>query len=166
MLEMNKVMLIGNLTRDPELSYTSGGTALAKMGLAVNRRWKDRNSGQYQEETTFVDLDAWGNQAEFCSRYLKKGRRVYIEGRLRFNSWETKEGQKRSKLSVTAERVQFADPPRSGGDYEGSSQGGTSQGGSARAESTPQTNNQPASSAPANYDDGPETDNTTDDLPF
>jgi single-strand DNA-binding protein len=116
MLELNKVMLIGNLTRDPELSYLASGTALAKMGLAVNRSWKDKN-GQWQRDTMFVDIDAWGNQAEFCSKYLKKGRRVFVEGQLRQNTWEGNDGTKRSKISVNADRVQFADSaPRSGED--------------------------------------------------
>ena len=108
MLEMNKVMLIGNLTRDPELSYLPSGMALAKMGLAVNRRFKDRN-GEQKEDTAFVDLEAWGKTAEFCSQYLKKGKRVYVEGRLKYDRWETSDGAKRSKLNVSVERIQFAD---------------------------------------------------------
>ncbi|HNY26630.1 MAG TPA: single-stranded DNA-binding protein [Candidatus Sumerlaeota bacterium] len=109
MLELNKVMLIGNLTRDPELSYTTSGTALAKLGLAVNRRTKNRQTNEWQDETAFVDVDAWTHTAEFCAKYLKKGSRVFVEGRLRQHSWEAQDGSKRSKLSVTAERVEFAD---------------------------------------------------------
>lgn len=108
MLELNKVMLIGNLTRDPELSYLATGTALAKMGLAVNRSWKDKN-GQWQRDTAFIDIDAWSTTAEFCSKYLKKGKRIYVEGQLRQNTWEGSDGTKRSKISVHADRVQFAD---------------------------------------------------------
>ena len=120
MLELNKVMLIGNLTRDPELSYLANGTALAKMGLAVNRSWKDKSSGQWQRDTTFVEMDAWGTRAEFCSKYLKKGRRVYVEGQLRLNSWEGSDGTKRSQIRVNADRVEFADAaPRSGEDTAG-----------------------------------------------
>lgn len=121
MLELNKVLLIGNLTRDPELSYVPSGTALAKLGLAVNRRWKDRNSGEMREETAFVDIDAWGQTAEFCGRYLKKGRRIFVEGSLKFDSWQAQDGSKRSKLGVRADRIQFADPKPSGsggGDYD------------------------------------------------
>lgn len=109
MLELNKVMLIGNLTRDPELSYTTSGTALARLGLAVNRRTKNRQTNEWQDETAFVDVDAWTHTAEFCAKYLKKGSRVFVEGRLRQHSWEAQDGSKRSKLSVTAERVEFAD---------------------------------------------------------
>ena len=126
MLEMNKVMLIGNLTRDPELSYLANGTALAKLGLAVNRRYKDRN-GEYQEDTAFVDIDTWAKQAEFCSKYLQKGRRVYVEGRLKFDQWEAQDGSKRSKLGVTAERVTFADAKPTG-DQQGGYGGPTTQG--------------------------------------
>jgi single-strand DNA-binding protein len=82
--------------------------ALAKMGLAVNRRFKDRN-GEQKEDTAFVDLEAWGKTAEFCSQYLKKGKRVYVEGRLKYDRWETSDGAKRSKLNVSVERIQFAD---------------------------------------------------------
>jgi len=116
MLELNKVMLIGNLTRDPELSYLANGTALAKMGLAVNRSWKDKN-GQWQREASFFDIDAWSTTAEFCSKYLKKGKRIYVEGQLRQSTWEGSDGTKRSKISVHADRVQFADAaPRSAED--------------------------------------------------
>ncbi len=109
MLEMNKVQLIGNLTRDPEASFLANGTALTKMGMAVNRRWKDK-SGEQQEEVAFIDIDVWGKTAEFCGKYLTKGLRVYVEGRLTFSTWQAQDGSKRSKLSVTAERVQFALP--------------------------------------------------------
>jgi len=113
MLELNKVMLIGNLTRDPELSYLATGTALAKLGLAVNHSWKDKN-GQWQREASFFDIEAWGATAEFCSKYLKKGKRIYVEGRLRQNTWEASDGTKRSQVRVNADRVQFADAaPRS-----------------------------------------------------
>jgi len=119
MLELNKVMLIGNLTRDPELSYTTSGTALAKLGLAVSRRTKNRQTNEWQEETAFVDVDTWTHTAEFCAKYLKKGSRVFVEGRLRQHSWEAQDGSKRSKLSVTAERVEFADSKPSGQQSQG-----------------------------------------------
>jgi single-strand DNA-binding protein len=155
MLEMNKVMLIGNLTRDPELSYIANGTALAKLGLAVNRRFKDK-SGQYQDETAFVDLDAWGATAEFCSKYLKKGRRVYVEGRLRFHSWEAQDGSKRSKLSVTADRIQFADAKPA-----------DAQGGEQSYQDAPAASQAPPpAQAPPPSDPGPSDESTADDLPF
>ena len=107
MANFNKVLLMGNLTRDPEVRYTPKGTAVANLGLAVNRTWTDE-SGQQKEEVLFVDIDVWGRQAENCGQYLSKGRPVFVEGRLRLDSWEDKEsGQKRNKLKVVAERVQF-----------------------------------------------------------
>lgn len=107
MANFNKVILIGNLTRDPELRYTPKGTAIAKLGLAVNRRWTGEG-GDQREETTFVDVDAFGKQAETLGQYMKKGRPILIEGRLRLDSWEDKNtGQKRSKLGVVMEGFQF-----------------------------------------------------------
>ncbi|SVD31348.1 uncharacterized protein METZ01_LOCUS384202 [marine metagenome] len=115
----NKVILMGNLTRDPEVRYTSGGTAIAKLGLAVNRRWKNKE-GQMQEETTFVDVDAFGRQAETIGQYLKKGRPVMVEGRLKLDQWDDKQtGQKRSKLGVVLENFQFLDSRGEGGDSGG-----------------------------------------------
>src|SRR5436305_12307862 len=112
----NKVILIGNLTRDPELRYTPKGTAVAKIGLAINRVWRDE-SGAQKEETTFVDVDAWGKQAETISQYMKKGRPMLVEGRLKLDQWDDKQtNQKRSKLGVVLESFQFLD---SGGNREG-----------------------------------------------
>jgi len=107
MASFNKVLLMGNLTRDPELRYIPSGTAVVKFGLAVNRDYVDKQSGDKKESVCFVDITVWGKQAETCNQYLTKGRPVFIEGRLEFSSWETKEGDKRSKLEVVAERVQF-----------------------------------------------------------
>jgi single-strand DNA-binding protein len=107
MASLNKVFLAGNLTRAPELRYTPGGTAVAQFGVAVNRKFKNRE-GQVQEEATFVDVEVWGRQAETASEYLAKGSPVLIEGRLKLDSWESKQtGEKRSKLRVVGERVQF-----------------------------------------------------------
>lgn len=107
MANFNKVMLMGNLTRDPELRYTPKGTAIARLGIAVNRRWTSEG-GEQREETTFVDVDAFGKQAETLGQYMKKGRPIFIEGRLRLDSWEDKQtGQKRSKLGVVLENFQF-----------------------------------------------------------
>jgi single-strand DNA-binding protein len=109
MANFNKVFLMGNLTRDPELRYTPKGTAIAKLGLAVNRSWRDE-SGQTKEEVTFVDIDAFGRQAETLGQYMKKGRPIFIEGRLRLDTWEDKQtNQKRSKLGVVLESFQFLD---------------------------------------------------------
>ena len=111
----NKVILMGNLTRDPEVRYTSSGTAIAKLGMAINRYWRNQD-GQQQEETTFVDVDAFGRQAETIGQYLKKGRPIMVEGRLKLDQWEDKQtGQKRSKMGVTLENFQFLDSRGEGG---------------------------------------------------
>ena len=107
MANFNKVLLIGNLTRDPELRYTQSGLALVKFGLAVNRRRRNRDTKETTEETCFVDITGWGAQAETFNQYMKKGRPVFIEGRLQYSTWESKEGQKRSKLEVVMENFQF-----------------------------------------------------------
>lgn len=106
MANLNKVFLIGNLTRDPELRYTPGGTAVANLGLAVNRKFKD-SSGELKEEVCFLTVTVWDKQAEACCQYLTKGRPVFVEGVLQSRFWETSEGQKRSAIDVRAERVQF-----------------------------------------------------------
>ncbi len=104
---MNRVILCGNLTRDPELRYTPKGTAVAKIGLAINRKWRDE-SGAEKEEVTFVDVDAFGKQAEAISQYCKKGKAILVEGRLKLDQWDDKQtGQKRSKLGVVLESCQF-----------------------------------------------------------
>lgn len=112
MLELNKVLLIGNLTQDPEVRSLASGTPVADFNLAVNRRYKDKN-GERREETLFIQVESWGRQAEFVQEWLKKGRRIFVEGRLKFDSWEGRDGNKRSRIKVTAERIQFADPPPS-----------------------------------------------------
>lgn len=109
MASLNRVLLIGNLTRDPELRYISSGTAVAEFGVAMNRRFK-RQDGTLQEEATFVEVAAWGSQGEFVHKYFSKGKSIFVEGRLKFDQWTTPEGQKRSKLSVVAESVQFVEP--------------------------------------------------------
>lgn len=119
MANYNKVILVGNLTRDPELRYTPKGTAVAKLGLAVNRSWKSE-SGEQKEEVTFVDIDAFGRQAETIGQYMKKGRPIMIEGRLRLDSWEDKQtGQKRNKLGVVLESFQFLDSGGRGSEESG-----------------------------------------------
>lgn len=124
----NKVILLGNLTRDVELRHTSGNTAVAKLGLAVNRRWRTPE-GENREEVTFVDCEAWGRQAETLSKFLSKGRPVFIEGRLRLDQWEDKEGKKQSKLKVVIENFQFVDARGEGGGGAGGAEGGGGGGG-------------------------------------
>ena len=105
----NKVILIGSLTRDVELRYTPNGTAIAKFGLATNRTYKDTLTGENKQEVMFIDITVFGRSAEIANQYLSKGRRVLIEGRLVLDQWVDSTGQKRSKHSVVAERVQFMD---------------------------------------------------------
>ncbi len=115
MANLNKVMLIGNLTRDPEIRHTPKGSAVADLGLAVNRRLSDGNGG-WKEEVTFVDVTVWGNTAENAHKYLSKGRGVFVEGRLQMDSWDDKAtGQKRTKLKVVADALQFLPDARGGG---------------------------------------------------
>src|SRR5437868_6488799 len=155
MPNFNKVILAGNITRDPELRYTPKGTAVAKIGLAINRNWKDE-SGQQKEEVTFVDVDAFGRQAEVISQYLKKGRPILIEGRLKFDQWEDKQtNQKRSRLGVVLESFSFLDSGRMG------------EPGSAPASSPPRPSSPASGGAPSPAPmepDGPAA--SEDDVPF
>lgn len=118
MASLNKVFLIGNLTRDPELRMTPKGTAICSFGLAVNRQFRD-DAGGTREETTFVDLEAWGKTGELISKYLSKGSPAMVEGRLRFDSWESKAGEKRNKLKVVVDNVQFLSSRGGGGEGSG-----------------------------------------------
>lgn len=122
MASLNRVLLIGNLTRDPELRYIPSGSAVADFGVAMNRRFK-RQDGSWQEETTFVDVSAWGSQGEFVKKYFSKGKSIFVEGRLKYDQWTTPEGQKRSKLTVVAESIQFVEPRQDGGDEGGGQRG-------------------------------------------
>jgi len=118
MASYNRVILAGNLTRDPELRYTPKGTAIARIGMAVNRTWKTE-TGETKEEVTFVDVDAFGRQAEVIAQYMKKGRPLLVEGRLKLDQWEDKNThQKQSKLKVVLEAFSFIDS-RGGGDGGG-----------------------------------------------
>ena len=124
MSNFNKVILLGRLTRDPELRYTAGGTAVAKMGFAVNNRTKQGE--EWKEEPCFVDVVAFSRQAENCNEYLSKGSLALVDGRLSYRKWETEDGQTKSKLEVVANNVQFLPSSRDGGGSgrsEGSSGG-------------------------------------------
>ena len=126
---VNVVVLVGNLTRDPELRATTGGTSVCRLGLAVNERTKDPTTGEWGERPNYFDIDVFGGMGESCAQYLTKGRQVAVEGRLRWRSWETQEGQKRSAVSVVANTVQFLGPRESGGQGGGWSGGGQAAGG-------------------------------------
>jgi single-strand DNA-binding protein len=102
----NRIILVGNLTRDPQLSYTSANTAICKFGIATNEKWKDKD-GNMKEEVCFVDCTAWGRQAEVFNQYMAKGRAVLVEGRLRLDQWTSPEGEKRSKHVVNVDRYTF-----------------------------------------------------------
>jgi len=130
MANLNKIMLIGNLTRDPQLSYTPNQTAVVDFGLAVNRRWTGQDGNQ-REETCFVDCRAFGRPAEAMNKYLSKGRAVFIEGRLTFDSWTAQDGTKRSRHRVTVENFQFL-PSGRGGASEQIASGGTDENNSGR----------------------------------
>lgn len=147
MASFNKVILLGNLTRDPETRVTANGNTICKLGLAVSRVYSTRE-GERKEETTFVDIDAFGKQAEVITKYMRKGRPIMVEGRLKLDQWETNEGQKRSKLGVVLENFQFV------GGRDDNAGGGSSR---RYEQSSP-----PQNSAPS----APSDDTLDEDVPF
>jgi len=151
MANLNKVMLIGNLTRDPELRFLPSGTPVCEMGLAVNRTWTDQQ-GERKEQVCFVDLTAFGRQAETLGQYMRKGRPLFVEGRLDYQSWDGPDGAKRSKLKVVVENFQFLGS-RSDGPAAGP--GGPREGAGEQA---------PTYSASRTASSGPAVDE--DDIPF
>jgi single-strand DNA-binding protein len=155
MASFNKVILVGNLTRDPELRYTPKGTAIAKIGLAVNRVWTNE-AGEKKEEVTFVDVDVFGRTAENVGQYMRKGRPILIEGRLRLDQWDDKQtGQKKSKLGVVAETVQFL-----------GSAPGAGEGGAPSAPAAPRAARPAAPAAAPAPDAGDSEPPHDDDVPF
>ncbi|HEY8900738.1 MAG TPA: single-stranded DNA-binding protein [Chthoniobacterales bacterium] len=154
MASVNKVILIGNLTRDPEIKYTPKGTAVTDLGLAVNRFIPASEGGEKREETTFIDVTLWGRTAEVAHEYAKKGQPLYVEGRLQMDTWDDKQtGQKRSKLKVVGENIQLLGTKGGGG---GRSSGGDYD--DAPPSRPPQRSAPPASRPPAEPED--------DDIPF
>jgi single-strand DNA-binding protein len=149
MANYNRVILAGNLTRDPELSYTPSNTAVCKFGLAVNRVWTNKQTGQKNEDTMFIDCTAWARSAEVINQYMRKGNPILIEGRLAYETWTSQEGQKRSRHAVVVDNFQFLGGPPGGGGGGG--------GGGRRAE------RQPAPASAPSYEDGPPP---SDDVPF
>ena len=151
---VNKVILIGNLGKDPEVRYTSGGQAVANLRIATSRTWMDKGSGQKKEETEWHDVEVWGKQAETVAQYLAKGRQVYVEGRLKTDKWQDKQsGQERSKVKIVAESVRFI------GGGAGGAGGGR---GGPRGPSAPDEGGGP----PAGFDEGPGGGGPGDDIPF
>ena len=161
MPNLNKVMLMGNLTRDPEIKYTPKGTAIADIGLAVNRNYTT-DSGEKREEVTFVDVTLWGRVAEIVGEYCKKGRPLFVEGRLQLDTWDDKAtGQKRSKLKIVGENIQLLGS-REGGGGGGGEGGGSAPSGESR--SAPQQRRAPAT--PPRPPADPDLDVQADDVPF
>lgn len=150
MASFNRVLLMGNMTRDPEVRYTPTGTAVADLGLAVNESYKNK-AGEMVENTVFVDVVVWGRQAETAAEYLRKGSPVFVEGRLQLDQWESPQGEKRSKLRVRADRVQFLGGSRSESDSS-SAPASATQAAPAPSHPTPQA------AAPDSFDE--------DDVPF
>lgn len=172
MASLNKVMLIGNLTRDPEVRYTPKGSAVCDIGLAVNRSYVTDN-GEKVEEVTFVDITLWNKTAELAGKYLHKGRPVYIEGRLQMDTWEDRQtGQKRQRLKVIGDQMQFLGSAQGAGGDRASGGGGEDGGGYSRPPQRPAAQQRPAQRpAPAQQNDdfgeGPITDGMEDDdIPF
>lgn len=165
MASFNRVILLGNLTRDPQVRYTPGGTAVSEIGLAVNRTWFDQKTNSKREEVTFVDVTLWGRQAEVAGEYLSKGRQVLVEGRLQLDTWEDKDsGQKRSKLRVVCENMTMvgsrgdgtrAEGPRGDAGRSESPRGG------ARSSAESQAPPDDFQDAPSSHDAPPE-----DEVPF
>lgn len=163
MANYNKVILMGNLTRDPELRVTPGGLAICKFSLAVNRTFTDK-AGEKREETAFVDIDSFGRQAETLSKYVTKGSPLFVEGRLKLDQWEDKNtGEKRSRLGVVLENFQFMG---SRGESEGGGGGSGVGGGSTSAPSNPEQHSPPARSAAPVAAKPPAQDDLDEDVPF
>jgi single-strand DNA-binding protein len=173
MADLNKVFLIGRLTHDPELRYTPNGTAVSDLKLATSRKYATRE-GDTREETLYIVVTVWNRQAENCCQFLKKGRAVHVEGYLKEETWETREGEKRSKIKVEAERVQFLDRRDDGpgsssapsssdeGGYQGSSGGGQTRRPAAPSAMSDRSS-PPRRPAPP-VDPGPP--DSSDDIPF
>lgn len=160
MASFNKVILMGNLTRDPEVRYTPSGTAVSEVGLAVNRTWFDKQTNQKKEEVTFVDVTLWGRQAEVAGEYLSKGRGLLIEGRLQLDQWDDKEtGQKRSKLRVVGENMTMLPGRGDGAPQRSGGQSFNSGGGAAASDSS-------SSPAGGGFEAGGGSSTPDDDVPF
>ena len=150
MASYNRVILMGNLTRDPELKYLPNGSSVANFGIAMSERWTDRETGEQKEAPCFVDIEAWGRQAEIANEYLQKGSPVFIDGSLKFDSWEADDGTKRSRLRVRVFRIQLI-----GGRRDGDEGGGYADAAPAAA---------PTAQAPTPPQGAPSS--TEDDIPF
>ena len=164
MADLNKVLLMGNLTRDPEVRYTPKGTAVGDLGIAINETYKAQD-GTVKESVIYVDVEVWGRQAETCKQYLTKGRPVFVEGRLKLDQWETPQGEKKKLMRVRADRVQFLGSSGGGGTRSGGEGGGSYRGpASERPSQAIATPQRPTPAAAGNEDAPPLPDD--DDIPF
>jgi single-strand DNA-binding protein len=168
MLSINKVMITGRLTRDPETRYLQSGTAVTTIGMAVNRRFQDKN-GEWRDETMFIDVEAWGKLAERCAESMKKGQPVFVEGRLKQDTWE-RDGQKRSVIRISADTVKSFDVPQRGGGQSSELSGGDEESGSYESSSGGSNTGGGTSSRPSgapsdalNFSGG---GSVKDDIPF
>jgi len=164
-MELNKVILIGNLTRDPESRFTNNGAQVVKMGLASNRR--TGSGDNRREEVLYIDVEAWNRTAELCAQYLKKGSQILVEGRLKLDQYQTQAGENRQKIFIVADRVQFgarADGPGGGGGGQSYNQGGNQGGGGSYQSRNVQESSSNYSNSGGSNDGG--MDETEDDLPF
>ena len=163
MASFNKVILMGNLTRDPEVRQAPSGAKVADLGLAVSETWRDKATGQSKEVTCFVDVVVWDKLAELCQQYLAKGRPVLVEGRLQMDEWKNQQGEKRSKLRVRADTVKFLGSPQKRDGQEAVPQGSAPR---AAAPAAAASAAAPAVAAPPFSDEGGELAQDEESLPF
>jgi single-strand DNA-binding protein len=161
MASFNKVILMGNLTRDPELKTAPSGSKVADLGLAVSESWRDKTTGENREVVCFVDVAVWNRLAELCQQYLKKGSPILVEGRLQMDEWKNQQGEKRSKLRVRADTVKFL-----GTSQKRDGQDSAPQGSSPRAAPAATTAHASAVAEPPFNDDGGELARDEEHLPF
>ena len=170
MASYNRIIMMGNLTRDPEYKQLASGQAVCRLGLASNRQFKNRQSGELVQEVCFVDIDVWGAQAESCQQYLQKGRSVLVEGRLKLDTWDDADGGRRSKHSIVADRVTFVSDKQddaSAGDSDGdSSDGGGYRTAAPKRQAAPAPAPKRAAAAPTGEVRLQEQKPFEDDLPF
>lgn len=165
MASLNKVMLMGNLTRDPEIRHTPKGTAVGDLSMAINMTYRTQE-GTDKEEVCYVDVVVWGRQAETCKDYLSKGSPLFIEGRLQLDQWETQQGEKRSRLRVRAERVQFLSGRSGGGGGGGYSRSSGGSSSSPEREYSSPRRDEGGGRPSRDYDEPPMADAADDEIPF
>lgn len=158
---MNKVILMGNLTRDPEMRFLQSGIAVTNFGLAMNERWNDSQTGEQRESVTFVEIEAWNRQAEIINEYFAKGSQILLEGSLKFESWVGDDGQNRNRLKVRLQRFEFVGSRDGNGNGNSGNGGNGGNGNGGNRETQPHGDPQTAPPAPTTSDAGKD-----DDVPF